>query len=338
MRRNEEHTKSDELQDIKGGEVAVGLETDGESSGRTRDKVGKKNPIKSQWRLILLILPAVLFFIIFHYGPMYGVQIAFKDYMPSLGIWGSPWVGFKHFERFFNSYYFWDLIKNTLGISIYSLVVGFPLPIILALALNEVSNERFKKVVQTVTYAPHFISTVVIVGMILMFLSPSNGIINHFIEFLGFESKAFMEDPRWFRTIYVLSGVWQSTGWSSVIYMAALSGVDPELHEAAQIDGASRLQRLWYINIPTLVPTMVILLIMNFGSIMSVGHEKVLLMQNPLNMPASNIIATFTYQQGLLDAQYSYAAAVGLFNSVINAILLVTVNKISNKYSEISLY
>lgn len=290
------------------------------------------------WQLYVLILPALAYFIIFHYVPMYGVQIAFKNYMPSLGIWGSSWVGFSHFERFFNSYYFWDLIRNTLGISVYSLVVGFPLPIILALAFNEIKDGPFKKFVQTVTYAPNFISVVVIVGMIIAFLSPSTGIINHLLRFFGFEARTFMEDPRWFKTIYVLSGVWQGTGWGTVIYLAALSGVDSQLHEAATIDGASRLQRLWYINLPVLVPTMVILLIMNFGSLMSVGHEKILLMQNPLNMPSSNVIATFTYQQGLLDAQYSYAAAIGLFNSAINAVLLIGINWISKKYSDTALF
>lgn len=294
--------------------------------------------IISSWQLYMLILPAFLYFLIFHYGPMYGVQIAFKDYMPSLGIWGSPWVGFKHFTRFFNSYYFGTLLKNTIGLSVYSLIVGFPLPIILALALNEIKEGRFKKIVQTVTYAPHFISVVVIVGMIIAFLSPQTGIINHAIKALGFKPIAFMESPKWFKTIYVLSDVWQSTGWSSVIYMAALSGVDPQLHEAATIDGASRWQRLIYVNLPALIPTMVILLIMNFGGIMSLGHEKVLLMQNPLNMPSSNIISTFTYQQGLLDAHYSYAAAIGLFNSVINAVLLLGVNKISKKVSDVSLW
>lgn len=304
----------------------------------TKKKKSRRKNILNSWQLYLLILPAFAFFLVFHYGPMYGVQIAFKNYMPSLGIWGSPWVGFKHFTKFFESYYFWDLLKNTLGISIYSLVFGFPIPILLALALNEIKDGSFKKTIQTVTYAPHFISTVVIVGMIIAFLSPTSGIINHGLEALGFEGKAFMEDPRWFRTIYVLSGVWQSTGWNSVIYMAALSGVDSQLHEAATIDGASRIQRLWYINLPVLVPTMVILLIMNFGGIMSLGHEKILLMQNPLNMPTSNVISTFTYQQGLLDAQYSYAAAIGLFNSVINSILLITVNKISSKLNDVSLW
>lgn len=293
--------------------------------------------VKKSRQLYLFILPAFLIIFIFSYIPMYGIVIAFKDYMPSLGIMGSPWVGFKHFTRFFNSFYFWDLIKNTVGISLYSLVVGFPLPIILALALNEVKDGPFKKITQTVTYAPNFIAVVVMVGMVLAFLSPSTGIINHMLEVLGFERINFMTDPKWFKTVYVLSGVWQGTGWGSVIYLAALSGVDTQLHEAATIDGASRLQRVWYINIPTIMPTMVILLIMSCGSLMSVGFEKVLLMQNPLNMSSSNVIATFVYKQGLLDAQYSFAAAVGLFNSLINSTLLIVVNKISKKLSNTGL-
>lgn len=297
----------------------------------------RKNFVNN-WQLYVLILPALLYFIIFHYGPMYGIQIAFKNYIPTLGIWNSPWVGFDHFRRFFNSYYFTDLLKNTLGISIYELIVGFPMPIILALMLNEAKDGPFKRVTQTVTYAPHFISVVVIVGMLVAFLSPSTGLINHILDAVGLERQAFLEDPRWFKTIYVLSGVWQSTGWNSVIYMAALSSVDPQLHESATIDGASRLQRLWYINIPALIPTIVILLILNMGTIMSMGYEKILLMQNPLNMASSNVIATFTYQQGLLDAQYSYAAAVGMFNAVINAILLLSVNKITSKISQVSLW
>ena len=297
----------------------------------------KKKLIASR-QLYVFILPAFLAFFIFSYIPMYGVMIAFKDYIPTLGVWGSPWVWFKHFQRFFDSYYFWDLLKNTIGISVYSLVVGFPLPIILALALNEIKDGPLKKFSQTVTYAPNFISTVVMVGMILAFLNPSTGIINHVVQFFGMEPIAFMEDPRWFKTVYVLSGVWQGTGWGSVIYLAALAGVDTQLHEAAVVDGATRLQRIWHINLPTIRPTMVILLIMNVGSVMNLGYEKILLMQNPLNMESSNVIATFVYQQGLLEAQYSYAAAVGLFNSAINAILMISVNKIASKLGESSLF
>ena len=321
---------------LKAASLAAAHEVNNKSVS-LNDGNWKKN-IKKNWQLYLFMLPALLFFIIFHYGPMYGIQIAFKDYIPSLGIWGSPWVGFKHFEKFFNSYYFSDLLKNTLTISIYELVVGFPLPIILALLLNEAKNGPFKRLTQTITYAPHFISVVVIVGMLVSFLSPSTGLINHILEALGFQRHAFLEDPRWFKTVYVLSGVWQSMGWNSVIYMASLAGVDPQLHESAMIDGANRWQRIRDINIPALIPTIVILLILNMGSIMSMGYEKILLMQNPLNMASSNVIATFTYQQGLLDAQYSYAAAVGLFNSVINAILLLTVNKIASKVSQVSLW
>ena len=294
--------------------------------------------LKRYWQLYIFLLPALIYFLIFHYGPMYGVQIAFKKYMPSLGITGSQWVGFTHFKKFFNSYYFKDLIKNTLGISIYELILGFPMPIILALVFNELKNGFFKKFAQTVTYAPHFISTVVIVGMLVSFLSPSTGVINHIIAGLGGNRQAFLEDPKWFKTIYVLSGIWQNTGWNTIIYMSALAGVNPQLHEAAAIDGASRLQRLIYINLPALIPTMIILLIMNFGSIMSMGYEKILLMQNPLNIASSNVISTFTYQQGLIDANYSYAAAVGLFNAAINAILLLTVNKITRKITNIGLW
>ncbi|GEN55576.1 sugar ABC transporter permease [Halolactibacillus alkaliphilus] len=304
-----------------------------------RVRTKKKNrKIIQNWQLYLFILPTVLYFIIFKYIPMYGIQIAFKDYVPSLGFAGSEWVGFDHFIRFFNSYYFWDLIKNTLGISVYELAVGFPLPIILALLLNEVKDSAYKRTVQTVTYAPHFISVVVIAGMIIAFLSPTTGIINSFIQLLGFEPIPFMSDPKWFKTVYVFSGVWQSTGWGTIIYLSALSGVDPQQHEAAIIDGATRLQRILYINIPTIIPTMTILLIMNLGNIMAMGFEKILLLQNPLNKSASNVIATFVYEAGLLDAQYSFAAAIGLFNAVINAILLITVNHIAKKTSETSLW
>ncbi|WP_221567647.1 sugar ABC transporter permease [Alkalihalobacillus sp. TS-13] len=314
--------------------------------GSTYHKLKQEKPLKKRkrrkilqnWQLYIFVLPAFLYFFIFHYIPMYGVQIAFKNFNPTLGIWGSEWVGFDHFTRFFQSYYFWDLLKNTLGISIYELIVGFPLPIILALALNEVKDSFFKRTVQTVTYAPHFISVVVMSGMIIAFLSPATGIINHGIQFLGFEPIAFLSDPDWFKTVYVLSGVWQSTGWGTIIYLAALSGVDPQHHEAAIVDGATRFQRIWHINIPAIVPAMIILLILNVGSIMALSFEKILLLQNPLNLESSNVIATFVYKAGLLDAQYSFASAVGLFNAVINAILLIVVNKIAKKTSETSLW
>ncbi|MCS7460335.1 ABC transporter permease subunit [Paenibacillus doosanensis] len=294
--------------------------------------------IKKNYDLYLLFLPVLAFFIIFEYVPMYGVQIAFKDFIATKGIWGSPWVGFKHFERFFDSFYFWRLIRNTLGIGLYQLIVGFPVPIVLALMINEVKSSLFRRFVQTVTYAPHFLSTVVAVGMIMMFLSPETGLVNIAIRLFGGEPISFMTEPGWFKSIYVWSGVWQQMGWSSIIYLAALSGIDPQLHEAARVDGASRLRRIWHINLPGIMPTVIVLLILNVGSILGVGFEKVFLMQNSLNMAASDVISTSVYRSGILGAEFSYSAAVGLFNSVVNFILLLTVNRIARKVSETSLW
>lgn len=305
-------------------------------SGKSHKSVWKR--MLQNWELYIFIAPAFFFFLIFSYGPMYGIQIAFKNFIPTMGITGSPWVGFDHFTRFFDSYYFWDLMWNTLSISLYELAVGFPIPIILALAFNEMRNGVFKKWAQTVTYAPHFISVVVMAGMIITFLSPSSGIIVNLIEGLGFSAPEFLTDPRWFKTMYVFSGVWQSAGWGTIIYLAALSGVDPGLHEAAVIDGASRFQRVRHINIPVLIPTMTILLILNIGSLLGVGFEKILLLQNPLNMESSDVISTFVYRSGLVDAQYSFSTAIGLFNSIINAILLIVVNQIVRRTSENSLW
>lgn len=294
--------------------------------------------VRENWDLYLLILPVIIYYIIFHYIPMYGVQIAFKDFIASKGIVGSPWVGFKHFERFFDGYYFWRLIKNTLGIGVYELAVGFPVPIVLALMINEVRSRFFRRAVQTVTYAPHFLSTVVTVGMLLIFLSPQYGVVNNFLGLLGIEPIAFMTEPEWFKTVYVLSGVWQHMGWSSIIYLAALAGIDPQLHEAAKVDGASRLRRIWHINLPGILPTIVILLILNIGSVLSVGFEKVFLMQNDLNLESSDVISTYVYRSGIVGAQYSFSAAVGLFNSVVNFILLVSVNYIARRMGETSLW
>lgn len=293
---------------------------------------------RKNWELYLLISPVIAYFIIFDYIPMYGVQIAFKNFVAAKGIWGSSWIGFDHFERFFKSYYFWRLIKNTLGISLYQLAVGFPIPLILALLINEVGNKHFKRFVQTITYAPHFLSTVVMVGMIFIFLNPKYGIINHMIAFFGFERISFLTEPGWFKSIYVLSGVWQGMGWSSIIYLAALAGIDPTLHEAARVDGATRLQRIWHINLPGIMPTVVILLILNVGHIMGVGFEKIYLMQNSLNIESSDVISTYVYTRGIVGAQYSFSAAVGLFNSVINLILLVFVNQVAKKVNETSLW
>jgi putative aldouronate transport system permease protein len=294
--------------------------------------------MKKNYELYLLSLPMFIYIVVFHYGPMYGVQIAFKDFTPVKGISGSPWVGFEHFIRFFKSYHFWTLLKNTLGISVYSLAVGFPCPIILALMLNEVRHKYFKKTIQMVTYAPHFISVVVLVGIMTTFLSPNTGVINHFIKKLGMEPIAFLEKPEWFKTLYVLSGVWQRVGWNSIIYMAALSSIDVQLHEAAIVDGSNKLQRIYYIDIPGIIPTAVILLILNMGNIMSVGFEKVFLMQNPLNLRSSEVISTYVYKVGLMGGEFSFSAAVGLFNSVVNFALLVIVNRIAGRVGDTRLW
>ncbi|EPY11624.1 binding-protein-dependent transport systems inner membrane component [Paenibacillus alvei A6-6i-x] len=322
---------------MKATELAMQRSSELEPGRNSRMERIRRGLVKN-WQLYLLLLPVVLYYIIFHYLPMYGIQIAFKDFMANKGIWDSPWVGIKHFERFFNSFYFERLLTNTVLISLYSLALSFPIPILLALMLNEVKAERFKKVVQTITYAPHFLSVVVVVGMLFIFLNPSTGIINHLIVAMGGEPITFMTSPGWFKTLYVLSDVWQTMGWSSIIYLAALSGVDHQLHEAATIDGATRVQRIWHINLPTIAPTIIILLILNLGSVMSVGFEKVFLMQNSLNMSSSDIISTYVYRTGILDAQYSFSAAVGLFNSVVNFALLIVVNYIARRVNETSLW
>lgn len=296
-----------------------------------------KKSIRKNWELYLLLVPVILYFAVFHYYPLYGLQIAFKDFIATKGISGSPWVGLKHFERFFDSYYFWRLIKNTIGIGVFTLLIAFPVPIIIALLLNEVKSLRYKKFVQTVIYAPHFLSTVVVVGMLLLFLK-SDGMINQVIMLFGGTPIDFITEPAWFKSIYVLSDVWQTMGWSSIIYIAALSAVDPAQHEAAMIDGASKFKRIIHINIPAIMPTIVILFILNMGSVMAVGFEKVFLMQNDLNMSTSDVISTFVYRSGILEAQYSFSAAVGLFNSIINFILLILVNKIAKKVSDTSLW
>ena len=294
--------------------------------------------MKANYFLYLFLLPATAYLLIFCYGPMYGIQIAFKDFYAYLGIEGSPWVGLKHFENFFRSPRFGALLQNTLTLSFYSLLAGFPLPIILALLLNYTPKQGLKKFAQTASYAPHFISTVVLVGMLNVFFSPRSGFVNTILGWFGSQPVFFLGDPKWFKHMYVWSGVWQSTGWGSIIYLAALAGVSPELHEAAIIDGANKLQRIWNIDIPTIMPTMVILLVMNFGSIMNVGYEKVFLMQNDLNMSASEIISTYTYKIGLQGAQYSYSTAIGLFNNIINFVMLVVVNRVARGLSGSSLW
>lgn len=303
--------------------------------------MNQKHPIKQMrenYILYLFILPCLLYYIIFHYAPMYGVQIAFKDFYAVQGIMGSPWAGLKHFRRFFNSYQFWELIWNTLAISFYRLAASFPIPVILALLINQHPSKGFRKTVQLVTYAPHFISMIVLVGMINVFFSVRSGIVNFAMGSIGLEHHDFLSDPRWFRDLFVWSAVWQNMGWGTIIYLATLSGIDPQLHEAAIVDGANRYQRIWHIDIPGILPTVTILLIMNLGRVMNVGFQKAFLMQNPLNIEVSEIIATYVYKVGLLNAQYSFSTAVGLFNSLINLILLLTVNRISRAVGQSSLW
>lgn len=314
------------------------------SSGKDTVNVAKagrwtqfKKHFISNWQIYALISPALIYFTIFNYIPMYGVQIAFKNFIATEGFWGSPWIGFDHFQRFFNSYYFVRLIRNTFALSLYQLVL-FPLPIIFALALHELPQGRFKRWSQTLTYAPHFLSTVVVVGMIIAFLDPVTGLVNNVITGLGGSSVDFLTDPGWFRHIFVWSGQWQSLGWGTIIYLAALSGVNPELLEAATVDGATRFQRILHINIPSILPTIIVLFILNMGSFMAIGFEKVLLMQNSLNAETSDIIATFVYQSGILEGQYSFSTAIGLFESIINITILVSANYLARYFTENSLW
>lgn len=299
-----------------------------------------KLSFKKYWQLYLLLLPVIANYVIFHYIPMAGIQIAFKDFSLRQGIWDSPWVGFEHFVKFFHTYNFWTILWNTLALSLLGLVFSFPLSVILALLLNEIRQQKLNNALQTVFFIPHFISVVVVVGMMTAFLSPSTGIVNTLLIKLGIidEGIYFTRLAGYFRPMYIISGLWQNTGWGTVIYMSALTAIDQELYEAARVDGASRLQQVTHITIPCLVPTIVVQLILKCGHIMSVGYEKVLLMQTSTNLPVSQIISTYVYNRGIENLQYDFATAVGLFNSVINLILLCLVNWIAKKKSEVSLW
>lgn len=285
-----------------------------------------------------MILPAFFLIVLFCYVPMYGLVLAFKDYSAILGVWGSPSVGFDNFARFFRGAYFGEVLWNTFSISLYSLVLGFPLPVIFALMLNSVGNRRFKKSLQMVSYAPYFISVVVVVAMLEAFLDVDSGIINRLVVALGGKPADYMSSPGYFKTIFVLSGIWQGLGWNSIIYIASLSGVPVTLYDAADIEGASKLQKIRYIDLPFLVPTMIVLLILSTGNILSVGFEKIYLMQNDLNASASEVISTYVYKKGILSSDYGMGTAVGLFNSVINFFMLVLVNLIARKTSGYSLW
>jgi putative aldouronate transport system permease protein len=288
--------------------------------------------------LLLLILPVLLYYVVFHYIPMYGIVIAFKKFSPMKGILDSAWVGFDHFIQFFNSIYFWRLLKNTLLLSLYSLFWGFPVPILFALLLNEVREGIFKKSVQTISYLPHFISVVVVAGMIVNFTTVQGGVINQILGWFGAGPINFLSESGWFRPIYIASSIWQGFGWSSIIYLAAIAGIDPQLYEAAEMDGASRWRKMWHITLPCLLPTTAILFILAVGNLMDVGFEKIILLYNPTTYETADVISTFVYRQGIQQANYSYSTAIGLFNNVINLILLVIVNRVSRKLSETSLW
>ena len=312
--------------------------------GRTQQAVmptHRKPPIRrliDSWQLYVLLLPTMAYMLIFNYVPMYGLQIAFRDYAALKGFWGSNWLGIRHFRDFFSSPQFSQLLLNTMRISLTSLVFSFPLPILLALLLNEVKNGKARRFIQNITYAPYFISTVILVSIINVFLSRTDGLINQLIKAMGGTPVDFLGRASLFVPIYVISALWQHTGWNSIIYIAALSGVDLELHDAAQIDGANLVQRIWHINLPCILPTAVIMFVLSCGHIMSVGYEKIYLMQNAINLDVSEVISTYVYKVGLIKVQFSYTTAIGLFNNVINVALLLISNYLARKLTDVSLF
>lgn len=293
---------------------------------------------KGNWQLYVLILPAVVYFFVFQYMPLYGIQISFKDYKIVEGIWGSEWVGLKHFRTFFDAYYFKRLLSNTLLLNVYYLLWSFPVPILLALLLNRIRRERSKRFMQTVIYVPYFISTVVLAGMMYIFLSPTNGIFNVARNALGLASVDLMSNPEAFRSIYIISGIWQSAGYGTILYIATLAGIDPSLYEAAEIDGASIFKKIRYIDIPTLIPTAVMVFILDCGKLLNSDTNKALVLQTPGNIATSDIIGVYVYNVGLGKAQFSYTAAIGLFVNIMNFILIMVANKISKKLSDTSLF
>ena len=286
---------------------------------------------------LMLVLP-ILWYVLFHYVPMFGIQIAFRNYMPSKGIWHSDFAGLRHFRRFFSSFYFNRILTNTIGINLYMLFAGFPIPIIFALALFDIKGRKYRKTLQNVTYMPHFLSAVVVVSILQLLLDTQTGLLNRMLESFGLSAVPFLTDPKLFKHVYVWSGIWAHTGWDAIIYVAVLTSIDPQLYEAATIDGASRFRKHLSVSLPGIAPTIVILLILRTGQIMNIGYEKILLMQNDLNLSASDVISTFVYRHGILGSDPSFSAAVGLFNSVANFALLLAANTISRKVSQTSLF
>ena len=299
---------------------------------------GRWERIKKSRYLYLMFLPVVVYYLLFHYLPMFGIVIAFKDFNAFTGFFKSPWVGLKHFINFFSSPYCWRLITNTFLISFYGLIFGFPAPILLALLLNELKDGWYKKVTQTISYLPHFVSTVIIVGMYVNFLSPSNGLINNIIEMLGGERVYFLNDPKYFRALYTIMNIWKGIGWGSIIYLASLTGIDTELYEACIIDGGGRLRQTWHITLPGIANTVIIMLIMRMGSLLAVGYESIILMYTPSTYETADVISTYVYRRGLVDADYSFSTAIGLFNSVIGFLFIYLANTLAKRFSETSLW
>jgi putative aldouronate transport system permease protein len=320
------------------GPATVGSRPPRTPGERPVNRSAIRRSIGRRWQLYLLIIAPLAYFAVFKYVPMANAVIAFKDYSIVRGIWGSEWVGLEHFRAFFDNPVFWNLVRNTFLLSGYFLIASFPIPIILALALNEIRQGVFRRTVQMATYAPYFISTVVVISMTILILSPRIGLVDNVIGFFGISSIDFLGDPDYFRHIYVWTDIWQTAGYSAVIYMAALAGIDQSLYEAAKVDGASRLQKIIHVDLPGILPTVVIVLILGVGNIMAIGFEKAFLLQNPLNLGQSEIIATYVYKTGLLNADFSLATAVGLFNSVINLFLLVAVNAVAKRVTGSSLW
>lgn len=303
-----------------------------------KEKVNIKASLKNNWQLYVMLLPMILFFFLFEYLPMYGVQVAFRDYKAVEGITGSEWVGLKHFKTFFNAYYFERLISNTLLLNIYNLLWKFPWPIILAVLLNQIKNDKRKRFIQTTIYIPHFISIVVLAGMLYVFLSPTNGIFNSLLGAMGMKPIDFMSEAGAFRSIYIISGIWQSAGYSCILYVASLAGIDPCLYEAAEIDGASIWQKIYHIDLPSILPTAIMVLILDFGKLFSSATNKVLVLQTAGNITVSDVIGTYVYNVGLGSGQFSYTAAIGLFTNIINFIMIISFNKLSKKLSNVGMF
>lgn len=296
----------------------------------------RKDLIRNKW-LYIMMIPVIVYYIAFHYAPMYGAIIAFKQFVPAKGILGSEWVGFKHFKEFFSSIYFFRVIKNTILLSMSNLLFGFPAPIILALLLNELKSPLFRRITQTITYMPHFITLVVVAGIIRYF-TLSDGLINDVIAFFGGERASFLQQPESFRSIYVISEIWQQVGWGTIIYLAAISGIDQQQYEAAKIDGATKFRQIWHITLPGILPTVMIMLILALGNLMNVGFEKIILLYSASIYETADVISTFVYRKGILEFNYGYSTAVGLFNSVINFIILLMANQLSKRVSQNSLW